>query len=610
MIFGQILEISNDPSSGSVIGKVQKNLQWDGCLSCTIQYGNFTGVCLHDPRLFLNEKDFVFINEKEDTLVLLDGYIYNKKKLALDLSYDEAAPTPELIGRAFQQMGVFFANALNGDFSICVYQKKGNQAFFYRDHLGIRPLATAKLENGLAFSTDIMGLSKALFRNQKIEPGFLRNKFLITGFNYFLTPAKHLQKINPGCFLKYSGGKTEEKAFWSPEKIKTDNRLNIDQVKKDLRELLLNAVTLRVDSRLKASAHVSGGLDSGVVAVLSRRILRDQENFYGFSWTPDTAPFDQKIAFDERILVKKICEPYGIIPVFNNFTLEDRLQELKDWRHPSELMFEKKIIGFARGKGVQVIFSGWGGDEFISLGSWGIDADLIRAGHWFGFLRRHPLRHPRRLISSLIFNALFPLIRKPFARQKTHPFVFQYLVGMSDSNKIPRRERLKFTSRRKVHLHLLKHHHLNQRTDDWYVLGQRNGVEYRYPLLDKRIVEYMLKVPSHSLIAPDHYRMILREIGKEYLPLEVIQNTSKDDPIRSASFYTVGVNATRPFFNEIEEFKNNPDLDFFDFELLENHIKEFQENPKSHKEEELLTTLYFLKKAHEFTRGYYSDCED
>ncbi len=33
--------------------------------------------------------------------------------------------------------------------------------------------------------------------------------------------------------------------------------------------------------------------------------------------------------------------------------------------------------------------------------------------------------------------------------------------------------------------------------------GFRKGVEYRYPLLDKRIIEYMLKVPSELLCKTD-----------------------------------------------------------------------------------------------------------
>lgn len=610
MIFGLVSKAPHDPSSGSVIDKIQRTLQWAGSLRNEIHYGHFRGVCLHDPNLSLSEEDFLYQDDKDEVLVMLDGFIYNQSRLAQILGFEKATPPPELICRAFQQMGPFFAEKLNGDFSICIYQKKKNKVLLYRDPLGIRPLATARLENGLVFSTDIMGLSKALFGNHKLERDFLVNKFLVTGFDYFLTPAKPVQKLKPGCFLEFDGRDAGVRPFWEPEIIRTDERLDTDQVIKDLKTLLLDAIAIRADGRFRASAHVSGGLDSGVVAALSRLTLNEQDPFLGFSWSPDRPFNDQDIAFDERTLVKKICEPYKIKAVFNNFTPEDRLMEMKDWRHPSELMFERRVASFARAKGIQLIFSGWGGDEFISLGSWGIDADLIRGFQWGDFLKRHPLSSPRKFLSSLVYHGLFPWLGKPFARQKTHGFIFPYLALTLGNNHIPRQNRLRFNSRRKVHLHLLNLRHLNQRTDDWYVLGQRHGIEYRYPLLDKRIVEYMLKIPSRCLAARDHYRMILREIGKEYLPPEVIQNTSKDDPVRSAFLYTVGVNATRPSFNELNHFRNNTDLAFFDFDLLEKHIREMKENPSSSKEEELLTALFFLKRAHEFTRGYYGEIEE
>ena len=53
-------------------------------------------------------------------------------------------------------------------------------------------------------------------------------------------------------------------------------------------------------------------------------------------------------------------------------------------------------------------------------------------------------------------------------------------------------------SRREMHLRLLYDGHLSERTEDWTINGVRSGIEYRYPLLDKRIIEFIMKVPSKS----------------------------------------------------------------------------------------------------------------
>ena len=49
--------------------------------------------------------------------------------------------------------------------------------------------------------------------------------------------------------------------------------------------------------------------------------------------------------------------------------------------------------------------------------------------------------------------------------------------------------------------------------DDWFLSGARYGIEYRYPLLDKDIIEYMLKVPSKLLFKRDYSRSIIRELS-------------------------------------------------------------------------------------------------
>ena len=79
------------------------------------------------------------------------------------------------------------------------------------------------------------------------------------------------------------------------------------------------------------------------------------------------------------------------------------------------------------------------------------------------------------------------------------------------------------TSRRKFHLEMLRFYHLQERCESWFIMGYRNGIEYRYPLLDKRIIEYMLSVPSELLCKTDHFRPVIRELGEGILPSRMIR---------------------------------------------------------------------------------------
>ena len=129
--------------------------------------------------------------------------------------------------------------------------------------------------------------------------------------------------------------------------------------------------------------------------------------------------------------------------------------------------------------------------------------------------------------------------------------------------------------------------------------GQLNGIEYRYPLLDKRIVEYMLKVPSRCLVGGNHYRILLREIGKDFFTPEMLENKSKDDPVKSHYFSEMVKKVEQDFINELETFRNNPDLSFVDFDLLEKNLPKIKAGKMDS------SIFYYLKAAHEFTKGYY-----
>jgi asparagine synthase (glutamine-hydrolysing) len=62
--------------------------------------------------------------------------------------------------------------------------------------------------------------------------------------------------------------------------------------------------------------------------------------------------------------------------------VEDYLFNANHWRFHVNLIKEKNIQETAKENRTNLIFSGWGGDEFISMRNRGIDADLIREFDW------------------------------------------------------------------------------------------------------------------------------------------------------------------------------------------------------------------------------------
>lgn len=279
-----------------------------------VTFSGFDGGFYMNNALPYTPDDFYFHDVSNDIFVLLWGTVYNRAELVRQYDITRHLSDAELIARLFISEGPDFVKRLNGDFVFLIGQPQKRHWWLYRDHLGIRPVAYFYDKQNLSFSSDIIGLCRALSEGEAIDSDFLLGYFKFIDFRK--TPFHKVQKLLPGHYLHFSDEATETVKYWEPEKIKVDHHLQYYQMLSDLKRLLCDAVKIRCDCRFNAGAHVSSGLDSGIVSTLAREEYLQQHDFYGFSWSPrDYTPADVK--FDEREIVIAQCKKTKIHPVFS-----------------------------------------------------------------------------------------------------------------------------------------------------------------------------------------------------------------------------------------------------------------------------------------------------
>ncbi len=88
---------------------------------------------------------------------------------------------------------------------------------------------------------------------------------------------------------------------------------------------------------------------------------------------------------------------------------------------------------------------------------------------------------------------------------------------------------------RTVQLWLLNGPHLAHRIEAWAHSGAALGIEYRYPLLDRRILDFACGLPPDQLIRDGVGRYLMRGAMSALLPREVYSNRDKSEPARVAS---------------------------------------------------------------------------
>jgi asparagine synthase (glutamine-hydrolysing) len=559
-----------------------------------------------EGALFLNSKlpskasDLYFTDSKNDIIVLAKTNIYNRKDLLSYCNLDSGIPEPQLIASLFALDGPAFAEKLNGDFAIFICRPLRREMFLFRDHIGIAPIAYTIEKDALHFSTDIIALSKAFSQNEPFD-----NEYLLGYFKYIdyrRTPVVRVKKLLPGCYLHFSEKGLKITRYWKPEKIKINRQLHYEKVVSDLDALVRDAVRIRCDARFNAGGHVSGGLDSGIVSALAKKEYHQQDSFYGFSWSPLKFICDES-AYDERKMVTETCESLGITPVYNDTTPDEYLEYVCNYFYNQGYFLEEKVTDQAVKRGVNLLFSGWGGDEFISTGDRGIEIDLLTGLHLRTFFHRNPLKHPRLFAKWLFFyviNPVFGLLNK--ATRSSFSNDAHYLKKRFRHSDRKAIKRFYFhLSRHQMHLRLLNFYNLQERCESWTMNGFRKGIEYRYPLLDKRIVEYMLRVPSTVLCEKDGFRPLLRDIGKGILPENVRQNEHKIEPVTWSNVDEIEKSVAIKLMDEAEEWQKNSDLSFVEFGLLLDDIHNYRNQSSATDNKVIFRALIYLKALNEFT---------
>jgi asparagine synthase (glutamine-hydrolysing) len=552
-----------------------------------------------------NHQDFFYHSEEAGILVLLWGVLYNKDELAGLANSDISLPYPELIARLFLREGAEFVKKLNGDFALYIELPARKEAYIFRDHVGIRPIAYTYESERLIFSSDIVGLSRFISKEKDIDTEYLVGFFRYTDNRK--TTGKKVKKLLPGHWLHFTDDSFDIFRYWDPAVIGTDKTLSYSHMLADLNYFLRDAIRIRCDKRFTAGGHVSGGLDSGILSALAREEYQYQDTFYGFSWSP--AEYDKiKGEDDERGLIRRFCSEKDITAVFSDLTANSILDQLDSVLYSRFYYSEERVLEQAAERGVNLIFSGWGGDDFISTGDRGIEIDLLRGLRLRTFFRRNPVKPFRRFVKNFLVYVIYPLlgILAPatvrFFRNET-----RYLKG--PFKKIDRRIIKNFyfhNSRHQLHLRLLEFYHIQDRCEVWAVNGYRYGIEYRYPLLDKRIIEFLLKVPSRLLCQSGQFRPLLREIGKGVLTEEIRTNISKYDAAFWNYLRELYRDAAGSLMEELSIWRENNELQFINFDLLERDIEKFRKNPNCKDADTLSRAILNIKAANEFTVKYRS----
>ena len=487
-------------------------------------------------------------------MVVADARIDDREGLsaALDIRPAERAALSDaaLILRAFARWGAECPRHLLGDYAFAVWDQRKHTLFCARDHIGARPFYYAH-ENGLfAFASAV----EALLALPNV-PDALDETMVATRLGTILcsdarTLFHAVRKLPPGHTLtvqkspgRREAGRVRLERYWLPERMPLASPASDDACIEQFLHLYQQAVRDRLRGG-PVGTHLSGGLDSSSIAVLAARELRRQglPPPLAFTWLRelgDAAPTPAHAP--EYALVDAVCTQEKLQVCHGAPNAGDVLALLSlDGALPNVLVHVNEDIAqrHAEARGVKVLLSGWGGDECVSFGGIGYWQQLLVRGRWRQLATegRAQNRPAWRFFAGVALPILLPSLAAALRQSRTgrsrRP---GFLVDPTFARRVkPLAAPAKRTiSVRREQLWQLRHGHLAERIEGWAASAAGRGIEYRYPLLDRRLLEFALGLPPDRFRRGEWNRWLMRHGLRTMLPPEVCWNRSKRDPARS-----------------------------------------------------------------------------
>jgi asparagine synthase (glutamine-hydrolysing) len=519
-------------------------------------------------------------------ILTLDGRLDNHADLRRTLDIDNPdVPDSFLVLAAFERWGEQCFSHIVGDWALALWSEHDQTLYLARDHAGTRTLYFENTAAGILWSTHL----ETFFsegRQHQLDERYLAC-YLCSQPIREMTPYKGIDSVPPSHYLIFRGNSVLTKPHWDwvPRKEIVYN--NDKEYEDHFFALFKGSVARRTGTDSPVLAHLSGGMDSTSIVCMSDYICRsggrgddllDTVSFYD-----DAEPtWDERPYFTivesyrgkagihiatsaARLDLKPPLSPHVayLFPGADNTTLE------------RELSFESAV---GTGK-YRAILSGLGGDELLGgvpdplpeLSDYLLKVQLrqlfARVLAW-ALPTRRPALGLLWDVVQFSFNLLLP--QQEGGERNSPPWIERSVLDVC--RRVDQRDPIRHRTHR-----MASPSALHKGMTWWAILEtlphlrphEQTRYEYRYPYLDRDLVDFLVSIPCEQLARPGRRRSLMRRALSEIVPIQILERRRKAHivcgPIRA-------VRSGRPLIERMFHSSMQEALGLIDSERLLNAL--------------------------------------
>ena len=486
--------------------------------------------------------------DRQGNAISFDGRLDNYEELAGSLGVSTSITSDsQIVLEAFRYWGEDCFCRLTGDWALALWAKEDQALFLARDHAGTRTLYFRHQQNQTMWSTHL-DTFLAADSDLRLSPDYVAC-YLACRPIRDLTPWEGIRSVRPASYLAIRDGMVSQYAHWSPVVTSTIRYKTDSQYEEHFLHLFRQSVARRTGPGAPILAQLSGGMDSTSIVCMSDYLRRtgdpEAEILDSVSFYDDSEASLNERAYFSIVETKRGKTGTHIDTAFSQRTFDPHDDStygayLTPGADSFSVSQERHFYDRVWHRGYRSILSGIGGDEVLG----GVPnplpelADHLVTGKAGTLLRQS-------VAWSLVDRT--PLLRTLY---DTVRYTVQLYEDVPSKTKIPpwvatrlrqRAQEIDLENTTYFTTMMMTPHRVDNGMAWWSIMETLPHLrpqlivrpEYRYPFLDKDLVNCVFAIPREQVLRPGRRRSLMRRALRGIVPFEILERRRKAFQLRA-----------------------------------------------------------------------------
>jgi asparagine synthase (glutamine-hydrolysing) len=564
----------------------------------------------------LRTGDQPVFSEDRSIIAMQNGELYNYREVRADLEkrgYKFVTQTDtEIIPHLYQEYGDDFVDHINGMFAIALWDTRRKRLVIARDRFGEKPLYYGVFDNKLIYASEPKALLAHPSVTAELDTESLRQYL---SFDYVPAPRsiyKGISKLPAAHLMTVENGEVNIRRYWNLSFSKNGHKPSLDAAAAELRDLLSDAVRMRLVSDVPLGILLSGGVDSSTVAAFATQHATETVRTFSIGFSEDS--------FDESQHARTVATHLGTDHYEELLSVEkaaDLISDIGNWLDEplsdGSLIPTYLLARFVR-KHVTVALGGDGGDELFAgypmyyghkiASAYAAIPEFLRSGLIEPVVKRLPVSTKNLSFDykakRFVRSAKYETITRhhswfgSFSIDEQRPLLTENVLSQTNGDIYAGPRNLLKICDAQDEIERMQYLDMNfYMAEDILTKVDRASMavslETRAPFLDPRVGQFAASLPLEYKLRGSKGKYILKKAVEDLLPRSILQRPKKGFGIPIAEWLKGRLN---PLMHEMLAPARLKDQGLFEPDHVQKLIGDHERGVASH-HKQLWTLLVF-----------------